>query len=156
MKIYDNVFNNVTFWNLHLTWNLPNVMKSARFHMQMRQICIWNLPDFIMKSAGFHGLPLNAVFFMRYQYRWIHYGHAKYAVYKSCGMKSAWFHEIHLISWNLPDFMAMKSTRSPWNPPDFMAMKSAKFHLAMKSAKFHGHEIWWPNEPRTNGPIFLY
>ena len=53
-------------------------------------------------------------------------------------MKSTWFHEIHQISWN---------------PPDFMAVKSGGFHLAMKSTRFH--EIRWPNEPRTNGPIFI-
>ena len=54
-------------------------------------------------------------------------------------MKSTGFHEIHLLSWNQPDFM-MTSARFheicwiSWNLPDFMM----------------------PNEPRTNGPIFLF
>ena len=74
-------------------------------------------------------------------------------------MKSACFHEIHLLSheihllsWNPPAFT--------WNPPAFM--KSACFH--MKSACFHeihllSHEIhqlsWNPPAVTWNLPVFM-
>ena len=96
----------------------------------------WNPPDFMMKSAEFHAW--NPPNFM---------------------------HEIHWISWNSPDFM--KSARFH-EISRISCMKSARFHeicriSCMKSAEFH--EIRWiswnppdfmyfPNEPRTNGPIF--
>ena len=48
MKVI-NVFNNLHFEILHLTWNLPNVMKSANVSMKSGRFHIWNL-----KSGGFH------------------------------------------------------------------------------------------------------
>ena len=70
--------NNFTFWNLLFPWNLPDFMKSARFHHEIHQTS-WNLPDFIMKSTGFHEIcqisPWNLPDFMQW------------------------------ISWNLADFM---------------------------------------------------
>ena len=79
-------------------------------------------------------------------------------------------HEICQISWpEISQISCMKSARfhglksaefHAWNPQDFM--KSARFH-GLKSARFHEiRQISWnpldfmyfPNEPRTNGPIF--
>ena len=47
-------------------WNLPNFMvKSAKFHGEIRQISWpWNSADFMVKSAGFHGKDLGI-----YQYK---------------------------------------------------------------------------------------
>ena len=107
MKVI-NFFNNLHFeiyiWHeiCLMSWNPADFsMKSARYHMQMRQFAYeihwiswpWNLPNFmVMKSAEFH-------------------------------------HEIHQISWpwNLPNFM--KSARfhgheirriSSWNPASLL------------------------------------
>ena len=108
-----------------MAWNPPDFMKSARFHEICRISC--------MKSAGFHGLPLN-----QYSY-------------------------IESLPWNPPRFHGLPTKTIqlykslPWNPPNFM--KSAEFHeicqiswnppnfMAMKSGGF-------PNELRTHGPIF--
>ena len=56
-----------------------------------------------MKSTGFHGLPLNAVFFFFHEIQYRYTLNAKYAVcllvLGSFGMKSAKFHyEIRRIS----------------------------------------------------------
>ena len=90
LKHQKSFCSNIWFYKVWVdfTWNPPDFMvKSARFHgfHGFHEICWiswWNLPDFtdFMKSTGFHG-------------------------------------EICQISW--------------WNPPDFM-VKSARFH------GFHG------------------
>ena len=77
-------------------------MKSAWFHG-------WNLPDFIIKSAGFHHeihrISWNSPDFMK---------------------STRFHHEIcRISSWNLPDFMKFTWFHeihqiSPWNPLDFM------------------------------------
>ena len=61
-------------------------MKFARFHDEIHQIAWWNLSDF-MKPTGFHGLPLNAVFFS-----FMRSNTDINVMYKSLG-------------WNPPDFM---------------------------------------------------
>ena len=109
-------------------WNPPNFMH------EIWQIS-WNLVDF-MKSNKFSWNPPN---FMHeiHQISWNSLDFMKSARFHeirriSC-MKSAGFHEIRWISWNLPDFMKSAEFHA-WNPPDFM---------------------YFPNEPRTNGPIFI-
>ena len=72
-------------------------------------------------------------------------------------MKSARFHEIHWIpSWNPPDFMISSRfheiCRISWNLQDFMAMKSAD--STMKSSRFH--EIWWISCQMSQGPMVLF
>ena len=112
-----------------ISWNLLDFMKSTRFHMKSAGFSWWNPPDFMVYHwmLYFSSEPIQ-IYIMSLL-------HAKFAVYISpC-------HEIHQISWNLPDFMAMKS---------------AGFHLAMKSARFHGHEICWiswnlPNFMKSTG-----
>ena len=100
---------------------------------EIHWISCWNLPDFFMKSAGFH--EICQISLWNCQISW--WNPPDFIV------KSARFHEIHLISsWNPLDFMVksadfiMKSTRfhgeicwiSLWNPPDFM--KYGGFHDA--------------------------
>ena len=101
-------------------WNLPDFMKFAGFHHEIHWIS-WNSPDFTMKSTGFHHeicwiswIVDFAVFFCKTNTD-IHErtrSTAECCIFfirtKVLGMKSAEFHEICQISWNLPDFM--KST----------------------------------------------
>ena len=96
----------------------------------------WNLPDFTMKSTRFHGLPLNAVFFIheiqyRNTFRGLGLALNMQCIYKirnrTFGSWLIW-HEIHQISWN---------------PPDFMAMKSAGFHHEIRRIKFAWRKLSW-------------
>ena len=112
--------------------NFAFFMKSARFHMksagfhEIDGISSWNLPDF-MESARFHEIHQNSADFMMKFGRFHEIWQIPWNL-PNFIMKSAGFHEIHQISsWNLPDFT--------WNLVDFTAMM--------------------PNEPRTNGPIFI-
>ena len=117
---FNNLHFEIYIWHeiCLMSWNLADFsMKSARFHMQMRQfaykICqiSWNLPNFIMKSAEFY-----------HEICWISWpwNLLNFIMNPPNFMKSAGFHghEIWRISWN----------QWPWNPPNFMAMKSGGFH----------------------------
>ena len=134
-------------------WNPSDfIMKSAGFHMQMRQFAYeirqisWNPLNF-MKFAGFH-----------YEIRRISWNLPDFT------MKSAGFHEICQISpWNLPDFMNsgfcciqiyMKGLDLPLNAVFFIRTKV----LGMKSAGFHEiHRISWNQSwnPSWNPPDFM-
>ena len=120
-------------------WNLPDFMKSTRFHHEICQISPWNLPDFM--NSGFCCIFLQN----QYRYTWMSLLHAKYVVYISPFMKSTRFHglpldavffsfmrsntDINVMYKSLPYHwfhLAMKSARFneirriSWNPPDFM------------------------------------
>ena len=136
-----------------ISWNLVDfmAMKSARLHA-------WNLPDFTMKSAGFHGIPLNAVFFIRTNTD-IHCRSPCHEIHWISCMKSARFHEIHLLSWNPLNF-TMKSTRFHGIPLNavFFIRTNTDIHCispcheihqisCMKSAGFNEIHPKWAKDP---------
>ena len=121
-------------------------MKSAGFH-EIHQISPWNPPDFMNSVFYFFRTNTDIQYYMlNRQNSWsttelLYFFHQK---------QSPW-HEIHWISWNLPNFMKFARfheicriswstttrlyfssepiqiyTSLSWNPPDFM--KSARFH----------------------------
>ena len=108
-------------------------MKSAGFHMQMRQFAYeirrisWNLLDFTMKSAGFHEIrqisPWNLLDFMKF---------------------AGFHHEIRRISWIV----------------DFAVFFCKPIQIYMKSAGFHEirHEIRRISciSQMSQGPMVLF
>ena len=126
-RCFSKTSSDFTRFGVDFTWNLPDFMKSAGFHLKSAGF----LMDF-MKSSGFHEIwqisPWNLV-----DFRW------NQIFQKSAADVSAktllilqglgWISpEICWISWNPLDFT--------WNLPDFM--KSTRFHTDfMKSGGFH-------------------
>ena len=113
-------------------WNLPDfIMKFAGFH----EICLisWNPPDFTMKSTGFHheihqiSWILDFCFILQNQYRYTVWSTTECCIFHQ---NQSPCHEICRIPWL-------------WNPPNF-TMKSTRFHawnlpnFTMKSTGFHG------------------
>ena len=136
-------------------------MKSARFHGHeihpWHEICqfhgheihriSWNPADFM--NSGFS--TTKSCIFHQNQYRWTRsttecciFGSFDSFQYRYM-LNISPYHEICRISWN-----------PSWNLPNFM--KSARFHeirheirrISWNSPNF----MYFPNEPRTNGPIF--
>ena len=120
------------------TWNLPDFMKSTRFHGEIHWILwiSWNLLDFMVKSTGFHRFHGEIC-----QISWWNL--------PDFMVKSTRFHgEICQISWNPPDFMnvsfwVMIKYRSFYRKTNHRVTIPCKrsFDFTSKSARFH--EIWW-------------
>ena len=119
------------FW---LIWLIP-----IQIHAKYKSFP-WNPPDFM--NSGFS--TTKSCIFHQNQYRWTRsttecciFGSFDSFQYRYM-LNISPYHEIHQISWNLPDFMKSAGfheihheiCRISWNPPDFMksVMKFGGFH----------------------------